>query len=241
MILTAMLVPRLVTCLKSTLRRPFTRELGQLRNCSVWESVRSEFCPMEIWLLAQERVKSEESLSRPCNSLSKMKLWALLLPSLLQVIIPISSVELPSLTFTGSTLPHWLHNWETPATTKESTMLYSHTASLTSLPQPQSTKSESGMQRTDKNFWESKFQGLSVTVFSSCTTESQSSQDGAMVKSEPFCLNLVNCFTSLMTPIIMDAQQLLQLQTVPESFQVVLRAKSEFGRSQSKPKSWRPH
>lgn len=96
------------------------------------------------------------------------------------------------------------------------------------------------MLKIDKNFSESKSQGLNVSVSFSCMMESQSFQDGAMARSEPSCHNQENYSTLSMTLIIMAAlllqQQMMELESSPEA----PRDKLESGKSPNKLKLWRP-
>lgn len=213
---TVMLVQRLVMFLKSILIRLSIKESVQLKNCSVRVSTVSESFPMEILLLDLEKESLAESPFKPCNYQPKTKLWAPSLQSLLLEILLISFVEHHNQTFIGSTRQHWLHNWETHVTTKELMILLSLKIFLKFSPQLQSMKSESGMQKTDNNFLEFKFQDLNVTVYSLCMMENQSYQVGVMEKLELSYLNLENCFLSLMMLIITDVQQSQLLQMEPE-------------------------
>ena len=64
--------------------------------------------------------------------------------------------------------------------------------------------------------------------------ENQLFQDGVMVKLEHFYHSLGNYCTSSTMLIIMDAQLYQQLLMEPESFQVELKDKLEFGKTQFK-------
>lgn len=106
-------------------------------------------------------------------------------------------------------------------------------------PQLQPIKLEFGTPKIDNSFWEFKYQGLNVTVYFSCMMENQLFQDGVMVKLEHFYHSLGNYCTSSTMLIIMDAQLYQQLLMEPESFQVELKDKLEFGKYQRKLKLWK--
>ena len=118
-------------------------------------------------------------------------------------------------------------------------MLFFLMGTLMCLPLHPSTKFVSGMPRTDKSCWESKFLDLSVIVFSLCRMESRLFRAGLMGKLGPFCPNLAN-FSMLSTMLItMDALLSLPLLMEKELFQVEQKGKSEFGELPSKLKWWR--